>query len=118
MRSMISRLVFFTTLLLLTLSIPAGSLLAEITKPTATESEQNYPDLDKAWGKIESSKERIIELQKRIRSSEGYVKDLLEARLDRARVSLLEIEVLFIEDVLKKTEASLTGVDIDSKPPR
>ena len=109
MPSMISRLVFCTTLLLLTLSIPAGSLLAETTKPTATESEQSYPDLDKAWGKIESSKERIIELQKRIRSSEGYVKDLLEARLDRAHVSLLEIEVLFIEDVLKKTEGEPDG---------
>lgn len=105
----IYRLIFYTTLLLFAFSIPATTIFAEAAKPTATESKQNYPDLDKLWEKIESSKERIIELQKRTSSSEGYVKALLEARLDRARVSLLEKELLFVEDVLKKTEGDPDG---------
>ena len=105
----IYRLIFYTTLLLFAFSIPATTIFAEAAKPTATESKQNYPDLDKLWEKIESSKERIIELQKRTSSSEGYVKALLEARLDRARVSLLEKELLFVEDVLKKNEGDPDG---------
>jgi small conductance mechanosensitive channel len=98
------------TLLLFTYSIPAATLFAETAKPTATEtateSEKIHPDLDKLWEKTEKSREQITELQKRIDDSEGQVKSLLEVRLDRSWVNLLEEGVLFAEEVLKKTEGA------------
>jgi small conductance mechanosensitive channel len=100
-------------LLLFAFSITAATLFAEAAKPTATEtsteSELSHPDLDKLWEKIGKSREHIAELQKRIDSSQGYVKKLLEVRLDRAWVSLLEEGVLFAEEVLKKTEGAPDG---------
>jgi small conductance mechanosensitive channel len=96
-------------LLLFAFSISAATLFAEVEKPTVTESEQSHPDLDKLWEKIEDSKERITEFQKRTDSSEGYVKKLLDLRLDRAWVNLLGKEILFAEEVLKKTDGAPAG---------
>ena len=109
MTSTISRLFFCATLLLFAFSISAATLFAEVEKPKATESEQSHPDLDKLWEKIEDSKERITELQKRTDSSEGYVKKILDLRLDRAWINLLGEEILFAEEVLKKTDGAPAG---------
>ena len=109
MTSTISRFLFCATLLLLALSIPATTLFAEEAKPTVTESEQSHPELDKLWGEIEKSKERVTELRERSDNSEGYVKKLFEARVDRALIRLLEKDVLFAEDVLEKTEGAPAG---------
>ena len=109
MTSTISRLFFCATLLLFAFSISAATLFAEVEKPTAIESEQSHPDLDKLWEKIEDSKERITELQKRTDSSEGYVKKILDLRLDRAWINLLGEEILFAEEVLKKTDGAPAG---------
>ena len=109
MTSTISRFLFCATLLLLALSIPTTTLFAEEAKPTATESELSHPDLDKLWGKIEKSKEGITELRERSGRSEGTVKKLLEVRVDRDLISLLEKDVLFAEDVLEKTEGAPAG---------
>ena len=112
MTSTIFRLIFFS-MLMFVFSLPTTKLFAEAAKQVETEraieSEQSYPDLDNLWEKIVSGRERITELQNRIDSSEGFVKDLLEVRLDRARVSLLEGGVLFAEEVLKKTEGDAGG---------
>jgi len=112
MSSMILRLIFFS-MLMLVFSLPTTKLFAETAKQVETEraveSEQSYPDLVKLWEEIERDRERITELQNRIDSSEGFVKDLLEVRLDRVRVSLLEGGVLFAEEVLKKTEGDAGG---------
>jgi small conductance mechanosensitive channel len=94
-------------------SLPTTKLFAETAKQVETEkaieSEQSYPGLDNLWEEIERGRERITELQNRIDSSEGFVKDLLEVRLDRVRVSLLEGGILFCEEVLKKTEGGAGG---------
>ena len=109
MTATISRFLFCATLMLFIFNYPAPVLCADAAKSTSSESEQSHPDLNKLWEKIDKSKEHITQLQERTKISKGYTKKLLDARLDRAWISLLEEKVRIAEDTLKKTEEAPAG---------
>ncbi|OEU61031.1 MAG: hypothetical protein BA870_08990 [Desulfuromonadales bacterium C00003094] len=67
---------------------------------------QNIPELDRLLAVIEQQRDHIKDLQERANSSEGQIKTILEVRVDRAWVRLLEKDVLFAEEVHKEAEGA------------
>jgi len=67
---------------------------------------QNIPELDRLLTEIEQQRDHIKDLQERANSSEGQIKTILEVRVDRAWLRLLEKDVLFAKGVYKETEGA------------
>ncbi len=85
---------------------------AEVTQETQINTipdEEATDTLDKQLASINRQREIIASLLPRIKKSEGLLKTALEARLDKALITLLELGIDFSKNVVAQEEQ---GVDV------
>jgi small conductance mechanosensitive channel len=105
------------TVLLFSIGTKASTVLAtdeDQVSPQTTEASpapvnQTVDALEKALSSIEQQQETIADLQERIGESDGLLKKALEARLDKAWLTLLQQRLNFAKSVAEQEDS---GVDV------
>jgi small conductance mechanosensitive channel len=107
------RVLMITTALLFSIGTNISTVYAADEKPALTTEidKKSLEALGKALANIEQQKQAIQDLQSRIAKSDGLTKKSLEARLDKAWLSLLEQGLGFAKSIAEQEKA---GAKVDT----